>query len=557
MFKRRLRQINRYRDIVTTFTRHGFGFLVEELGLHHMLPVPRRFRKEESREPKPAGMRLRLAFEELGPTFIKFGQLLSTRPDVVPEDFIRELDKLQDRVESFTFQEAREIIENELSDSLENLFAWVEQEPVAAASIGQVHKARLKDGREVVIKVQRPGVTALVETDLEILSDIVSLAGQRFDFVTDYNLKEIVNEFSLSIRKELNYTMEARSAEKFSSIFQKDEDIYIPQVYWEYTTKRVITMERIEGVHLNDLKAIQEAGYDRQKIARRLTESFLEQVLIEGFFHGDPHPGNFLILPGEVIGFTDFGIAGQLTPELKDRFASLMLALIHQDVDRVVKNIMKIGLIPDDVNINRLKRDVMIVRDKYYHLPLKEISFGEAIEDFFDIAYRHKIQIPSELTLLGKTFLTLEGVVSTLDPEISVVEIAEPFGAKMTKEKMRPSNIWETITSSLLEYGEMMIELPGEVREFVRVLKRGKGRLEIQVPQLEATLKKLDRISNRLSFSIVLLAFSIIMTGLVIAASLQGQHVIFWQVPAVEVGFGIAFVMFLWMLYSIFRSGRL
>ncbi|ACB83893.1 ABC1 kinase family protein [Natranaerobius thermophilus] len=557
MFKRRIRHFNRYREIVSILARHGFGFLIEELGLHHMLSLPSRIRKESSKQkPKPVGLRMRLAFQELGPTFIKFGQLLSTRPDMLPEHIINELDKLQDRVDPFPYEEAKENIEDEMETSLEELFAEFDEEPLAAASIGQVHSARLKNGDEVVIKVQRPNISSVIETDLEILADLISLAETRFSFVSQYNLKEIVDEFSISIRKELNYTLEARNAEKFKSIFSEDDSIYIPGIYWDLTSKRVITMERVKGTNLNNLEEVVAKGFKTSAVAKNLTESFLNQILIEGFFHGDPHPGNFILLDDGRLAFTDFGIVGQLTPELKDSFASLMISVVRQDVDDIVKNIMKVGFLPDEVNINRLKRDVMTVRDKYYHLPLKQISFSEAIEDFFDIAFRHKIQIPSELSLLGKTFLTLEGVVKNLDPDVSVVEIAEPFGSKILKEKLRPENVWQKFTDNIKDYGEMVLELPGELRDFVRILKKGKGTVELQMPQLDSLQKKLDRVSNKLSFSIVLLAFSIIMSGLIIGASLGGQSMVIWQVPAVEIGFLIAMFMFFWLLFSIFRSGR-
>ncbi|OWZ82793.1 ABC1 kinase family protein [Natranaerobius trueperi] len=556
MFKRRIRQLNRYREIVATFTKHGFGFLIEELGLHHMLSLPGRLLKDNKpQEPKPVGVRLRYAFEELGPTFIKLGQLLSTRPDIFPEHIIRELDKLQDHVDAFTYDYVKEIIEQEFETSIDNIFKNVNYKPLAAASIGQVHTAQLKSGHEAVVKIQRPGITSIVETDLEILSDLVSLAELRFQFVSQYNLKEIVQEFSTSIRKELNYTLEARNTVKFKNIFKDNKDIYIPEIYWDYTTKRVITMELVNGTKLKNVMK-ESTNHDKKTVAKKLTESFLEQVFMEGFFHGDPHPGNFIIKNNGSIAFTDFGIVGQLTPEMKNRFASLMISVIRQDVDGIVKNIMKIGFLPDDVNINRLKRDVMIVRDKYYHLPLKQMSLGEAIEDFFDLAFRHKIQIPSDLTLLGKTFLTLEGVVKELDSDISIVEIAEPFGHKMVKDKFSPENIWDSLTNNIKDYGEMMFELPGEIRELMSVLKKGKGTLEIKVPQFDTLLKKLDRIGNRLAFSIVLLAFSIIMSGLIIGSSVSDRASVIWQVPAVEVGFIIAMFMFLWLLFSIFRSGR-
>lgn len=557
MVGKRMRHMSRYRDIAMALIRHGFGIVVEEIGFAPFLSLPQKmFFDAKEKEAKTTGERIRLVLQELGPTFVKLGQIASTRPDLLPEEIIRELEKLQDQVPPFSFEEVRNIVQQELGDDLNKIFRQFADVPLAAASIGQVHQAILHSGEKVAVKIQRPNIADVIETDLEILQDLAVLAERRLEWAARYQIRDMVDEFSRSLRAELDYTIEARNAEKISNQFQNDPNIYIPKVFWEYSTKKVLTMEYVEGVKFNELERLKQNGYNLKKLAERLTKAIFQQIFIEGFFHGDPHPGNVLVLPGEVIAFIDFGMVGRLNPEMKYHFSSLVIALMRQSTDGVIKSICQMGLVPDDVNLMQLRDDMEQLSEKYYHVPLSKISLGEAVNDLFRVAFRHSIRVPRDLTLLGKTLLTVEGMVEKLDPDFSILDIAEPFGRQLLKERLRPKNVAEVVWKRVSDYGEMLIGFPKSMKELTSLIKQGKLHLEIDIPELDHFLKKLDQISNRLSFSIVLLSFSIIMVGIIIGSSMGRQSTLLWKIPAIEIGFGVATLMFVWLLYSIFKSGR-
>ncbi|WP_307192608.1 ABC1 kinase family protein [Mesobacillus stamsii] len=558
IFEKRIRHFQRYRDIVAAFSRNGFGFLIKELGLLELLSLPKRLFVEDYPEihSKTLGERIRLFLEELGPTFVKIGQIASTRPDLIPADIIHELEKLQDRVPPFSFQEVKTIIEQELGVAIDSVFEEFHESPLAAASIGQVHFAVLNSGERVAVKIQRPNIKKIIETDLEILQELALLAELRLKWAAQYQLRDMVEEFSMSLRAELNYTIEGRNAEKIDKQFENDPKIRIPKVYWKYSTPKVLTMEYIEGKKLNEIQKNEDEEYNHKILAERLVHAIFHQILIEGFFHGDPHPGNIIALPGEVIVFMDFGMVGRLTTELKSHFASLVISMMRQNTDGVIKAITRMGLVPDDVNMQRLRSDVDQLKEKYYDVPLSQVSLGEAVNDLFSIAYQHHIQIPADLILLGKTLLTIEGTVEQLDPELSIIKMAEPFGRQLLKERYHPRKVAGKVLNHMFEYAEILTELPKSIQQYTTVLKKGKMRMEITIPELDLFLTKLDRISNRLSFSIVLLAFSIIMVGLIIGSALSRQSLLLWNIPAIEIGFGVALLMFLWLLYSIFKSGK-
>jgi ubiquinone biosynthesis protein len=557
MIGKRMRHMSRYRDIAVALLRHGFEMVVEEIGFSQFLPLPQRLRVDKKeKNGKTIGERIRLVLEELGPTFVKLGQLASTRPDLIPEHIIRELEKLQDQVSPFSFADVRRIIEEELGGELDHIFRSFEEAPLAAASIGQVHRAILHSGEKVAVKIQRPHIAAIIETDLEILQDLTVLAERRLEWAAQYRIRDILDELSKSLRLELDYTVEARNAEKFSKQFQSDPTIYVPKVLWDYSTKKVLTMEYVEGIKLGELERLKQGGHNLKILAERLAKGMFQQIFMEGFFHGDPHPGNVLALPGDVIAFIDFGMVGRITPEMKYHLSSIIIALMRQSTDGVMKAIGDMGLVPDEVDVSQLRQDIEQLREKYYHIPLSQVSLGEAVQDLLHVAFRHSIRIPSDLTLLGKALLTVEGVVEKLDPDFSVIDIAEPFGRQLLKERMRPKNVAEMAWKRLSDYGELFGDLPKNVKELTRLMKQGKVRLEIGIPDLDFLLRKLDQISNRLSFSIVLLSFSIIMVGIIIGSSMGRQSTLLWKIPAIEIGFGVATLMFCWLLYSIFRSGR-
>lgn len=557
MIGKRIRHLKRYRDVAKVLARHGFGYLVEEMGLLHMLSLPKRlFTDTEKIDPLSIGERIRQVIEELGPTYVKIGQIASTRADIIPEDILHELESLQDNVPSFSFEEVARIIEQELGSPIETIFSSFDENAIAAASIGQVHRARLRSGERVAVKVQRPFIKTLIETDLEILLDLATLAEHRMPRMERLQLRDVVEEFSKSLRHELDYTIEARNAEKVAKQFKKDQTIHIPSIYWDYSTQTVLTMEFVEGIKLNQFDMLKKLGYDQKVLSERLVRALFHQVLIEGFFHADPHPGNILLMPNGSISLIDFGMVGRLTPDMKHNFASMVIAMMRQNTESMIQAILRIGIVPDEVNLPRLTQEVDELREKYVDVPMSRISLGEAISDLFKVAFRHRIRIPSDFTLLAKCLLILEGIVEKLDPELSIMDMAEPFGIQLLKERYRPSTIAGRIWHNISDYGDLLVSLPKQMKDLMRDLLRGRIHIEVSVPELDSFLRKLDRISNRIAFSIVLLSFSIVMMGLIIASALAPQPILLWQIPAIEIGFILAGIMLLWLFVSIFRSGK-
>ncbi|SHF72704.1 2-octaprenylphenol hydroxylase [Ornithinibacillus halophilus] len=550
--------MQRYRDIVTAFSRNGFGYIAVEMGLHDLLSIPKRiFMKDKQKiRKKTTGERIRLFMEALGPTFIKLGQFASTRSDILPKDIIIELERLQDHVSPFSTQEAITIIERELGSNIDTLFSEFKETPLAAASIGQVHYAVLHSGKQVAVKIQRPNVFNTVRTDLEILNDLAALAESRLEIAAKYHVRDIIKEFSISLREELDYMNEGRNAEKIAKQFVDNPKIAIPNIYWEYTSQKVLTMEFVQGTKLNDPEKLVENNLNQSVLAENVVDSMFHQIFIEGFFHGDPHPGNILAQKEEQIVFMDFGLVGRVTAEMRGNLSSFVIALMRQNTDGMVKAISKMGMVEDDVDMTRLRKDIDLLKDKYYDVPLSQVSLGDAVNDLFSVAYKHHIKIPADLTLLGKTLLTIEGLVEELDPNLSIIKMAEPFGRQLLKERYHPKKVSEQVIRDLTEYGEIISDMPQTIKELKQVIKKGKIRLEVSAPEVDKSLRKLDKISNRLSFSIVLLSFSIIMVGLIVGSAVVRQSTLLWNIPVIEVGFIIAIIMFLWILYAIFRSGR-
>ncbi|WP_027092877.1 ABC1 kinase family protein [Cohnella thermotolerans] len=554
---RRIRHFHRYREIVSAFVRYGFGYVVKDLGLADLVPYRVLWTGEKRDSDKTSiAIRVRMFLEELGPTFVKLGQLASTRSDLVPPEFVAELKRLQDDVPPFAFDDVRRIVEAELKAPIGESFREFAELPLAAASIGQVHYAVLRNGTPVAVKVQRPNVRATIETDLEILTDLSALAEKRLDWARRYRLKEMTEELGAALLGELDYDRERRHAEKFAVLSEALPFVHIPAVYRELSSDKVLTMEHVDGIKLSDRERLEQEGRPLEDIAGKLVTAILHQILVDGFFHGDPHPGNVLSLADGRIALLDFGMVGKLSPETKVHFASLVIALRGQSTDGVVRAVERLGLVPEEADRKALRADVDELREFYYRMPFSEIQLGEAIRRLFDLARRHNIRIPSDMTLLGKTLMTTEGVVSSLDPSFSILKVAEPFGRQLLLDRVNPVRILTGLGRKLPEYAEWLTEAPGKLRELLTVAKQGKIKLELSIPEREDFLKKLDKIGNRLSFSIVLLSFSILMVGLIVGSSISHQNTMLWRIPAIEIGFGVAGAMFLWLIYSIFKSGR-
>ncbi|WP_091070240.1 AarF/ABC1/UbiB kinase family protein [Paenibacillus sp. NFR01] len=552
----RIRHAGRYRTIAMALMRHGFGYMVEEMGLYHLLSLPRRMVTHETHMSLTLGERIRLVLEDLGPTFIKIGQLASTRSDLLPDSIIQELVKLQDNVPPFSAETARNILEQELDEHLDAVFSYFEKMPLAAASIGQVHRAVLHNGQQVAVKIQRPGILRTMTRDLEIIRDLCVLAEKRLDWAKQYGLTQMVAEFSRSLLAELDYTQEGRSAERIAAQAPGTAEVYIPAIYWDYSSSRVLTMEYVQGITLNRREELLQQGIKLKKVAEQLVDIMLNQIFIHGYFHADPHPGNVMLLEGGKLALIDFGMVGRLSEDMRDSLSSLIIALMRRSTDAMVRAILRLGVLPGDVNQSALHDDMDRLREAYYDIPFQQVSIGQALNDLFGIARKHRLMIPPDLTMLGKTMLTLEGVVADLDPAFSIVQMAEPFGRRLARQRFSGTRLQRKLVEGAADLAESVFELPFQVRRLSALLNKGKLKIDIGLPEMRNVERKLVRVGNRLSFSIVMLAFSIIMAALIIGSSLRGDSSVIWSFPTVEVGSVVALLMFIWLLFSIFKSGR-
>ncbi|MFC4559776.1 ABC1 kinase family protein [Virgibacillus kekensis] len=557
MLGKKIRHTKRYQEIVNVFMKNGFSHFLFRIGVADRGLAQGMETTELNTNLKSIGKRLRQALQDLGPTFIKLGQIASTRHDALPPEITTELEKLQDDAPIIPFEHVKQIIETELEGELESLFEFIDPEPLATASIGQVHTAKLFTGDEVVVKVQRPGLRPKMETDLEILHGIGRILEERTAWAKRYRVRGIINEFSSSLRNELDYLMEGRSGERISDEFEHQVHIQVPEIYWEFTTKKVITMEKINGIKISEAERLEALGYNRKVIAKRLADAMLKQIMEHGFFHADPHSGNIFILPKNTIAFLDFGEVGQISEKLKRNFASLIVNLHKGDTQAMVKTFSKMDLIPEETDVEALKRDLEQLHGSYENVMLKDLSLGRIIIEVFNVAYYHHIEIPSDMAILSKVILTLEGVLGRLDPEFSIMRATEPFARKLLRQKYHPKTMLKSALNELVEDVDIITDLPKDVKDVMSVIKKGKIGLDINIRQSDRIMHRLDRISNRISFSILMLAFSILMAGLIVGFAILGQNTMIWELPIIEIGAIVAGLMFVLMVITIIRSGRM
>ncbi len=415
----------------------------------------------------------------------------------------------------------------------------------------------MKTGEPVAVKIQRPDILPIVETDLEILDDLARIMEENFSWAKKHQVRKMIDEFSRSLRAELDYLIEGRNSERIAKQFVDHPEVYIPGVYWNLTTKKILTMDFVQGIKINNLQKLAEEKYNPKVIAKRVIDSMLQQILIGGFFHGDPHPGNIYVLPGNRIAYLDFGLVGRLSEETKYHFASLVIQLQKGDTKGMVKTISSMGVLSEETDLSSLYYALDELQMKYYDTPFSHLKLGETVNDLFTIIFQHHIQIPSDMTIVGKTLLTIEGIVTELDPEFSIMQAIKPFGEKLIHEHYNPKKVVKHTWSEFIENARLLSDVPKKLASLTSTVQKGKLHVEIGVPELRNFIKRLDKISNRLAFSIILLSFSILMVGLIIGSALSGESSVLWNFPAIEVGSIVATTMFIFMLIAIFRSGRM
>jgi ubiquinone biosynthesis protein len=552
-----IRRLNRYREIVSLLVKHGFGYIVQEIGLTDTLTMKDRlitdFKQGNSQE---MGHRLRHLLEELGPTFIKLGQLLSIRSDLFPVEVISELELLQDNVNQVSIKEIKEKIQLEFGRTVEDVFNSFQETPVGSASIGQVHEAVLPSGQKVMVKVQRPKIKETVYADLGILKDISKMMENYYDWAEHYHITDLMDELAESIKNELDYMEEGRNTETIQLQFETNNGIKVPEIYWDYTTAEILTMERIDGIKITEIQQLDLSQQEKRQIADLLIDSFITQILREGFFHGDPHPGNILYIPDtKQLGFIDLGQIGRLSSRKRYDVTTLMIGLMNEDTDLIVKAMYRLTYVPSSVDDKQFYDDIDRIRKKFSHTPLGELNFGLTINELFSSAHNHQIYIPTDFMMLGKTLITLEGIIKDIDPSLNLLELAKPYGQQLLVERYNPVKLGKRLLNEAEDMTESITKIPGQLEDVLQKTSEGDLKVKISVHELEDIFAKIDRLSNKFSFSLTLLAFSIVVLGLIVGATF-GTNTILTSIHAVEVGFVIAFLMFLWIIYSIIKTGR-
>jgi len=555
-FNRGIRSIRRYWNIVRVLSKYGFDQALEMLGLADMVGRSRRLFRGTLPDLArlSSAERMLLALEELGPTFVKLGQLLSTRPDIIPHSFVREFEKLQDDVPSFPFSEVTVQLERELGAHPDTAFAWIDPTPLAAASIAQVHRAQLLSGEEVVIKVRRPGVVELVESDVSALMSLARLAEKHVPGSEIYDPVGLVREFSRTIRREMDLSREGHTIEKFRDNFSHTPWMHFPKVYWPQSSRGVLTMEYVDGVKVTDVDRLEQRGLDRIQIARRGADAFLDMVLSHGFFHGDLHPGNVLILPDNVICLLDYGIVGRLDDGLKTFLTDTLYAIVNRDMDEVVSLLLFAGDISDNLDIRALKRDLSHFVDSYYEIPLKEIEVGRMLMEFIEIITLYHIRIQPDLMLLAKSLMLIESMGRSLNPSFNMVDHLRPFITKALRDKYSPGRVSRDLNKVMLSYLNLARNLPRDLKEFINRVNRNKFKIDLEHRGLDKFTTDFDRSANRLSASLILAA--IIIGSSIMMHTDKGPQLFGLPVLAFT-GYTVAAVIGLWLVYAIIRSGRM
>ncbi len=560
-FVRTPKRIYRLSQIAQVLARHGFGYLVYNLRLHTHLPLLNRIQDTAAKivdvGDEALAKRIASVCQELGPTFVKLGQVLSTRPDLIPDSLIKELQSLQNDVKPFESSASREIIENDLKAPIDKLFLSFDDAPIACGSIGQVHKATLSNGNEVVVKVKRPGIGPVIMNDMGILSYIAEQAEKIEDFRI-YRPSMIVNEFSRKIERELDFISEASSTARFFDIFSSNGKVKVPKVYWDYSTHNILTLERFEYLSFSDAHRFDEMEIDKKRLASDLATSFASQYFENSMFHADPHPGNLMVSESGSLAIIDFGMVGHVSEELRKQLGAAVVALVKHDLDLFVDIFLDLGLTPADCDLHALRLSIFEVIDKYYGMPLKNIDTTKAFSDIMSVAREHDMVLPRDFVLLAKSFVTVAGIAKELDPDFNFVDAVAPLAQNIFnvfRDKLSSENLSKSATSSAWHLTNLLRQAPKEIRHILRKIKGGDLQVVLKHKGLEPLITDLDKSSNRLALSIILAATligsSIIMMGQVGPLILDNVSVLG------IVGYLLASVMGFSLVVAIFRSGRL
>ena len=542
--------LTRSREIASVLIGHGWDYLLHS-------PDRGKLKSRQRLQHGPPLTRpehLRTALEELGTTFIKLGQILSTRADLLPPDYLAELVKLQDSAPSVPFEAIREVVRKELGQPIEEVFLRFDPKPLAAASIGQAHAATLKDGTEVVVKIRRPGVVEQVEEDLTILKELAEAVSGRLELANRYDIPGIVEEFSETLRAELDYTREGHNAERFAENFADEPRLHIARVYWETSTSRVLTLERIRGTKISDVASLDKQGIDRAALAKFATDVVMRMVCEDGFFHADPHPGNFFIEADGTIGLIDFGMIGILDDQTQDHLADLLIYINQQDADRLVDVLLDLGVTKTRIDRASLRHDVQHLMSTYWGLPLGELRIAALLNDVLAAMRKNHLHLPSNLSLLLKTVIMIEGMGVKLDPEFRLTTVLESYAERLIMRKYSPIKLIRTMGQASLDLARLGTEMPQHLRRIVNATENGSLQVGMRPEGFDPIINRFEKISNRIVLGVIAAAF---INGLAVLTSVYrppGWESWAWIVFAF--GFVCALTLGVYLAFNILRPRR-
>jgi len=548
--------VKRYGKIIDTLIKYEFGNIVDQMKLRPFESIKSKFKGycELNGAPLTGPERAKQVLEELGPTYVKLGQILSVRQDLIPIEYANEFAKLQDAVLPFEFEYVKKLIRRELGKNIDEIFSDFDPMPLAAASIGQVHCAKLCDGTDVVVKVQRPGIKKVIEADIDIMYSIAEFAEEHIHDAKLYRATDVVDEFSRSIHAEIDYTQEARNVDRFSTNFKDDPNIYIPKVYWDFCSERVLTLEYIKGTKSSDFEKIEELGFDRNEIATCGAKAFMKQIFEDGFFHADMHPGNIIIMDDGKIALIDFGMVGHLSDDTRNALIDGLIATSKGEIDVFIEILRDFDAITKDVDITELKVDLEYLLNKYYGRSLKQLDASTMIVETIGVLRKHQAKVPASVALLSKGVVTISGFGAMMVPDFNATILAEPYTKKMMANRMRPKSVVSGAFKDVWNFARMMHKVPTQVTHILDSAEKGYLNIKFEHSGLDRIVSEFNAASNRLSFSLIIAAL-IVGSSLIIQTGME-PHV--WGVPLLGViGFSISGFFGMGLVIYILRTGRI
>jgi ubiquinone biosynthesis protein len=549
---RLIRNLGRLAEIITVLVKHGFGEVVDQLHLRRYVPFLKRRKLKKSGEPRPGlstARRIRLTLEELGPTFIKFGQVMSTRPDLIPRDVIEELAHLQEQVPPFPSEQAARAVEEELHRPVDELFAEFDRQPLAAGSLGQVHRARHHDGTPLAVKIRRPNVSREVERDLSLMQDLAALAVRRLPGVEVFDPVGLVNQFARTIRREMNFRREGRTIQEFARLFKTDATLYVPRVYDDLMTEAVLTMEFIDGCRADDAAALRSLPITPRQLAANGAHIYMRMAFEFGLFHGDPHPGNIRVAGDGAIALIDYGMVGTLGEEKREQLVDLFCAIAKHDVDRAVDLVQEMGHPSRAIDDMLLRADVQDFVETYYGVPLEQLKVGNLLNDFITILVNHGLRCPADFMLLIRAIVTLEGVGRSIDPHFNLAGELAPFVEKLVKQRYDPRRMLERTLSDARRVLSAVHDIPLSMGSVLEKLGNNDLRIQLEHQKLDEFVNEFDRSSNRVVVGLIT-ASLIVASALVIRSGLTSPWI---ALPI----FLLSGFLGVWLIFGIMRSGRL